>query len=150
MFGRKRRSSRRLSLSPLNRLMPLARYRDVRTLDSWEPADYPTAPHPERAHVLNAVSQRVEGLAASGAVDAELGHVVDAEIAAWLEQWTAQLAYDAIGRARVLATLRAASLEEVTRRRHEDDVAHGQLAEATDEYFVARAVYFGDATPDAS
>lgn len=149
MPRRNRRPARPLTLSPLNRLLPLARYRDVRHVDTWEPVDFPTAPYPERAHVLNAVTQRVDGLAANGAVDSELGHVCDAEIDAWLDQWKAQAEYDLRGKLRVLAQLEAASREELTRRTAEDRNAQAALHEAETEYAVARHAYFDGAAHEA-
>jgi hypothetical protein len=140
MFGR--RTSKTLTLSPLNRWTPLARYRDVRHLDVWEPTDFPTAPYPERAHVLNAVSQRIEALISSDAVDADLGHIADAEIDAWHAQWLSQVSYDLEGKLRVLDQLRAASHQELTRRQRMDDTAQQERAQAARSHDSARSAYF--------
>lgn len=150
MFRRRRRSERQLTLSPLNRFLPLRRYRDVRFLDAWQPLDYPATPYPERAHVLYAVTQRVEQLCEEGSVDAELGHVVDDEIAHWLDQWLGQLPTDAADKRRVIRGLLGESTGVVSHRRDDNTAAQARLAEATEEYRIARALYFDRDEADVS
>ena len=141
-MNRLRKRGRTVSLSPLNTAFPL-RYQDIRRIDSWQPTEFPIGAYPDRPVVLRAIAEIIDEMCAAGSMDPDTGHALDERVDAWLADWSATADYELLDKQRTLATITAASAQELDRRMslaaaaaERSELAKGEAQGARERYFA--------------